>query len=291
MSLDRNQLRAVPMLAAMQDQELDALADQFVERQIEEGVVLFHAGDEAETLAVLTAGEIGLYEGADLRFRLQAIAVIGELGVLTDLHRNTTARALSSSVIWEMPRETLVEFLANNCSIAGSFYRSMLQIVADKARRDQLRIEDMRSNLIRTQKQMKRLRDLVLQSHETPISEPIHEVLDELIAHNRRVNYRVDPPPSMPIHLHLDDGRRLNILELSRTHVLVDADGDVRVKPDESLTAVVHLLASKKEFPISGRVIEVDEERFELELDFLIESYSDILDDYLTRAQMLDFVV
>lgn len=291
MSLDRQQLRAVPMLAAMSEAQLDLLAAQFRKRQIDEGEVLFHAGDEAETLALLTQGEVGLYEGAELRFRLKPVAVIGELGVLTDLHRNTTARALEASTVFEMTRESLMEFLGSNCDVAGHFYRSMLQIVADKARRDQLRIEDMRTNLIHTQKQMKRLRELVLQSVETPISEPIHEVLDGLIARNRRVNYRVDPAPSLPIHLHLDDGRRLEVIELSRTHFLVDADGDVTFKPGDSITAVVHLQASGKEFPISGSVIEIDEERFEFELDFLIEEYSAILDDYLTRSQMLDFVV
>jgi len=70
--------------------------------------------------------------------------------------------------------------------------------------RDQQRLADMRGNLMRTQKELKRLRELVLETVETPLSAPVHDTLEKLITHNRRVNYRVEPPPSLAAHCRFD---------------------------------------------------------------------------------------
>jgi len=93
-----------------------------------------------------------------------------------------------------------------------------LSVVADKVHRDQTRMADMRQNLMRTQKQLKQLRELVLESDETPISAPIHDALDTLITHNRRVNYRVEPPAALPVVLRLSGGD-CKVDDISRTHV------------------------------------------------------------------------
>ena len=86
----------------------------------------------------------------------------------------------------------------------------LLTVVADKVHRDQSRMGDMRRNLISTQKELKRLREVVLESDETPISVPVHDALDKLITTNRRVNYRVEPPKQLPCHLRLDSGKHLH---------------------------------------------------------------------------------
>ncbi|MFH1811156.1 MAG: Crp/Fnr family transcriptional regulator [Pseudomonadota bacterium] len=291
MTLQHTTLRQIPLFTAMQEQHVQALADLFEGRRLEAGQEIFAAGSVAEALYLLTEGEVGLYENGDVRFRLLPVAPIGELGAITGLRRNTTARALLASTIWQVSSSRLLEYLQQHADVAAPFYQSMLQILADKTRRDQTRIEDMRGNIIRTQKAMKRARDLVLESVETPISENLHQTLEELIRKNRRVNYRVAPPPELPSHLRLDDHSQVELLEMSRTHFLMRQPAGSALKVGDSLSGVLCLVASGQEFPVSGSVVDQDGDRVDLQLDHLIDDFSLRLDDYLTRVQMLDFVV
>src|SRR5690606_31885446 len=88
-------------------------------------------------------------------------------------------------------------------------------VVSDKVQRDRRLLGEMRTNIIRTQKSMKQMRELVLAAAETELSKPLFETLDDLIDNNRRANYRVTPPAAFPAHVRLDDARKLDILEVS----------------------------------------------------------------------------
>jgi len=159
-------------------------------------------------------------------------------------------------------------------------------VVADKVHRDQRRIADMRSNLIGTQKELKRLRELVLEQEETPISAPVHDTLDKLITHNRRVNYRVEPPPALAAHCRIDNVSA-PIADISRTHVTVELDKDLPAA-GSWLSGVAHLAGT--EIPISGRVHRVHGKKVTVELDLMIDEYAAALEGYLTRAQLLDIL-
>jgi hypothetical protein len=161
-----------------------------------------------------------------------------------------------------------------------------LSAVADKVLRDQKRMGDMRANLVRTQKELKRMRELVLETVETPLSAPVHDTLDKLITTNRRVNYRVEPPPALAAHLRLDGGTA-KVADLSRTHVSVV----VGFTPPAQGTWLSGVLAlAGTEIPISGRVFRVHGERVTIELDLLIDEFAAILEGYLTRVQLLDIL-
>jgi CRP/FNR family transcriptional regulator, cyclic AMP receptor protein len=223
-------------------------------------------------------------------FRLHPPALIGELGALTGLPRSTRALVAPGSAVWSLPAKTIQDYLGEHQELGLRFLANLLTVVADKIHRDQARMADMRQNLMRTQKQLKRVRELVLESAETPISAPIHDTLDKLITTNRRVNYRVEPPKQLPAHLRLDFGSA-PVADLSRTHVAVH---DIRFgaePPAEGswLSGVLHLAGS--EIPISGRLARVQGNRLTIQLDLLIEDFAAVLEGYLTRAQLLDVLV
>ena len=95
------------------------------------------------------------------------------------------------------------------------------------------RIDDMRRNLIKTQKALKAMREFVLESPSTELSEPIHDMLEYLIAQNRRANYVVAPPSALPVHVRLPDGTVQPVLQMSRQFlelpvVAAPAEGDWR---------------------------------------------------------------
>ena len=146
----------------------------------------------------------------------------------------------------------------------------------------------MREHIIVTQKTMKRLRELVLESPDSAISAPVHDALEGLIQQNRRANYRVEPPPALAAHLRLDDGRCAPIVELSRTHLNFRLAGALP-GPDSELAGV--LVLAGPEIPVSGRVLRVQGDRVVLVLDLLLEEFAAALEGYLTRVQMFDFLV
>jgi CRP/FNR family cyclic AMP-dependent transcriptional regulator len=283
------ELRAVPLFENISDDKLTTLMGVFERRQLPEGEVLFEAGDQATDFLLIVAGEVALRENGETRFRLRPLAPIGELGAITGLRRNTTAVTTQPSEIWCVSTRVLMEFFESRGQVAIPFYQNLLRIVADKVRRDERRIEEMRSNIVRTQKAMKRLRDLVLETQDTVLSKPVYETLQDLIEQNRRWHYLVEPAHTLRASVRFDDGREVPVLALSNTWLRLPLP--TGAPPPWGLAWSGVLVLPTGEIPLSGTVDSADAEGVLIHLDLLIEEYEAKLEDYLTRLQMLDFVV
>ncbi|APR75458.1 Hypothetical protein A7982_00804 [Minicystis rosea] len=293
MTVRPSDLQAIPLFHGITDDHLGELVGAFERLSLEAGQVLFEAGSRPTHLLLLVRGEVALREpGAqgEPRFRLSPIAPIGELGAVTGLPRNTTAVTTQPSEVWRIGVAELTQFFEKHGDVAFPFYHNLLGIVADKVRRDARRLDEVRSNLIRTQRGMKKLLDLVLESEETPLSKAVCETLEDLIEKNRRSHYLVEPVPALHGSVRLDGGGTVPVLELS--------DGLLRIGNHEgaaALKAGAHwsgvLITPSDEVPVSGTIEAVDTNGVLIKLDLLIEAYAAVLRDYLTRVQMLDFVV
>lgn len=289
MPLTNDQLRSIPLLAGLNDDQCKAISELFEHVELSAGTTLCVAGALASEFYILERGTVLLTDGDRIEFELRPPAPIGELGALGGVHRNVDVVAKTDSTVWRVSRDALAKFLKTHADLGLIVYQNLTEVVAHKVRRDQVRLQDMRANLITTQKQMKALRDFVLESEDTPLSERIHDSLNELIDHNRRINYRIEPPPSLPVRLRHDDFGELPVEELSRTHFSVVVDAD-RV-PEEAARVSGVLALAGPEIPFTGKVIRLDEERVTIELDPFIDEYADQLEGYLSRVQMVDFVV
>jgi CRP/FNR family transcriptional regulator, cyclic AMP receptor protein len=280
-------LRTIPLFQGLADAHLDKLVAIFERQKLPAGEVLFRAGDAPRHLLLLVSGEVTLTHEGEPRFRLVPFAPIGELGALSGLERNTTATTSVESEVWRVPVPALMKFFAEHGDVAFPFLKSLLDIVADKVRRDELRLEDMRKNLVRTQKAMKALRDEVLEMPETPVSKAVVDRLDDLIETNRRGHYRVAPRHALATKVRLDDGRLVPVSEMSDGVLCVE--GALPAKTGESFSAV--LVLPSRELPISGKVAHQDGDGATVKLDLFIPEYEQALGEHLTRVQMLDFVV
>jgi CRP/FNR family transcriptional regulator, cyclic AMP receptor protein len=283
-------LRTIPLFRGFADADLVGIAKEF---QPAKPGVLFDLGHPAKSFYVLTSGEVTLDQPGDDVYRLRPPALIGELGGLAGLTRNGRAVASEDAVVWELEQRTVQRFFAENQELGVRFLVNLLEMVADKIHRDQRRLADMRGNLVRTQKALKQLRELVLDAPETPISAPVHDTLDQLIVHNRRVNYRVEPPPALASTVRLDAGPAA-VIELSRTHVTLEIpESDTAEVPKLGtwLSGVAQLAGA--EIPVSGKVMRSSPEtrRITIELDLLLDEYVAVLEGYLTRVQLLDILV
>jgi len=280
-----SELRTIPLFHGFGDDELAEIADLFKQVDSHEQP-LFDVAEPATTLYLLTKGEVVLDRPGDDVFRLRPPALIGELGALTGLPRSTRATPTAGSVVWALPAKKLQHYLGHHQELGVRFLVNLLSAVADKVHRDQRRMADMRANLMRTQKELKRLRELVLETVETPISAPVHDALEKLITHNRRVNYRVEPPPALAAHCRFDK-TQAPIADISRTHLTVHLPNDPPAM-DTWVSGVAHLAGT--EIPFSGRVHRVQGRKMTIELDLMIDEYVASLEGYLTRAQLLDIL-
>ena len=279
-------LRTIPLFQGFTAVELDRLGALFVPVTLEADKPLFDVGEPASYFWLLTAGSVRLDRPGDDVFELRPPALIGELGALTNLARSTRATAAPGSTVWRLHTLAVQQFFAEHQEQGLRFLVNLLGVTADKVLRDQNRIGDMRQHVVATQKELKRLRELVLESPETEVSAPIHDGLDGLISKNRRVNYRVSPPESLAAHLRLDAGV-VPVSDISRTHVTVPVPANAPAV-GTWLSGVLHLAGT--EIPASGKVYRVANGKLTIELDMLIDEFAAILEGYLTRVQLLDIL-
>ncbi len=293
-------LRAIPLFQDITDDHLGELMGAFERLAVEPGHVLFEAGSPPSHLFVLVSGAVELREGAEVKFVLAPIAPIGELGAVTGLARSTTAVATAQSEVWRIAQGALMDFFERHGDVAFPFYHNLLGIVADKVRRDGQRQSEMRANLIRTQKSMKRLLDHVLEAEETPLSKTVAETLEDLIEHNKRGHYLVEPARNLACVVRLDGGAVVPVLAMSDTTLRLgklpvdvgrdSASAGRSITPPSSAHWSGVLVLPSREIPVSG-AIKADGDGAVVTLDLLIDDYAAALREYLTRLQMLDFVV
>ena len=286
--IDLHQLRGIPIFSGFDDEALRLFVSLFAPVKTAEGDCLFTQGEVATAFCILTAGEVSLRQDDREVYLLKPPCVIGELGATTGTLRHCRAVVGPGSVLYRIDAERLHAFCAANPDIGLVFYRALLANAADKIARDQRRMAEMREHIIVTQKTMKNLRDFILESPDTPISARIHGDLEGLIQQNRRANYRVEPPPALSAFLRLKDGRVASVVELSRTHISLRLAGTLPAVGDEIVGV---LTLAGPEIPASGRVLRVQVDRFVVVLDLLLDEFATVLEGYLTRIQMLDFLV
>jgi len=279
-------LRTIPLFRGFSDEALAEIGELFTRLIVDESVPLFNVGEPATAMYLLTAGEVVLEQPNDEVFRLSPPAMIGELGALATLPRSTRATVASGSTVWTLPAVKLQAYLADHVERGVQFLVNLLGVAAEKMHRDQTRMTDMRHNLIRTQKELKRLRELVLETVETPLSAPVHDTLDQLIAHNRRVGYRVEPPVSLTARFRVDGGVA-EVVSLSRSQLTLRAPAPL---PDGASWCSGVLDLGGTEIPASGSVLRAGD-RVTVVLDLLIDPHAAILEGYLTRVQLHDILV
>lgn len=289
LTLTIEQLRGIPLLHDLTDQQIERVTELFVRRDVEAGATVFDAGEPAESLYLLEQGEVTLFQANEPTHRLRPLVIIGELGATVGLRRNSKAVAGEGTVIWELKGTKLRDLFLRHGDVGLGLQHTLLALAADKINRDQTRLADMRHNLVRTQKAMKRMRDFLLESQDTVVSKPMHEILEGLIRQNRRANYRVTPPPALTADWRQDDGGKLPVVEISRTHVSLRLDQGELPAAGSRVSAVLCL--SGPEIPVSGKVLRTIQRRIDIELDLLLDDYAETLEGYLTRIQMLDFLV
>ncbi len=280
-----NSIAQLPLFSGISEAGVSGLVAIFDKVAAEPGQVLFRAGDRAQALYILIEGTVALHEEGEERIFVEATSPIGELGAMSGVARRVTAKAETGAVVLRATTDKLTTYFQSHGDVAVPFYQNLLGMVADKVRRDERRTNGMRSNIISTQKRLKSVRDMILEMPATDLSEPVHNALEELIAQNRRANYVVEPPAVLPASVRLPDGQVFPVEQMSRKFIILPPEAK---GAGQEWRAV--LVLPDTEIPIGGEMIE-ETHACRVVLDFMIEEYSTRLENYLTRAQLLDIVL
>lgn len=288
MSVAPGALRKIPLFANITDEHLSQLVSACKTLSVAPGEVLFEAGSISDKFLILVDGAISLREDGHERFVLKPVAPVGELGALTQLERRLTAVAAAKSELLSIRIEELMRFFEAHGDVAFPFHFNLLRVVADKVRRDHQRLEEMRHNLITTQKAMKRMRDALLEADDTPLTRQLFDEFEKLIEQNKRGHYLVEPAEAFPTRVRLDNGSSVDVRAMSKDWLhLPSLNGAVKAGAHWSGV----LLLPENEIAVSGTVETVDGGGVHIRLDLLIDEYMRIVEDHLTRLQMLDVVL
>ncbi len=278
-------LRTIPLFDQITDEHLRELVTAFGERHVAEGETLFEAGSVPDKFLILIEGTIALREGETERFRLRPVAPVGELGSLTRIERRLTAVAATPAFVLELGIDELMHFFEENGDVAFPFHHNLLKVVADKIRRDRRRMEEMRHNIVTTQKAFKRMREALLEGEDNPLHRTLFDEIETLMEQNKKGRYLARPAQALPTRVRLDDGTLVDVTAMSKEWLYVQTE----LEPKKHWSGV--LLLPDREVAVSGSVVRMEENSAVVRLDLLIDDTARAVEDHLTRLQMLDVVL
>lgn len=281
-------LKAIPLFAGIPDEHLTQLLSRFRRDTLGAGETLFAEGSTGDRFCLLVDGEMEA-RTVDGTLAIHPFAPVGELGSLAGLRRPTTAVAVRPSEVLSIPRAELFEYFDSNGAIGFRFHDNLMHILADKLERDRERMEQMRANLVETQKAMKRMREALLESADTPLVRTLFEELDALIEHNRRGRYFIEVPRAVPLVLRLVADHAVRRISNERLVVEGNRDGETPLAAGAVIAGV--LSAQQAQIPVSGTVESVSDAGIEITLDVLIDESADALERLLARLQLLDVIL
>lgn len=278
----------VPLFAEFEPEPLSRLLSIFERQSFAAGESVFEAGAKPQHLRVLVSGVLSVRSEEGEVFEVRPPAPVGELSVLTGEARKLTVVATEPSELLAVHVEQLEAFLREHGDIAFVLHRNLLRLAAKKIARDHRRLEERRSNIITTQKAMKRMRAALLESEDNPLHAALFEELDASIEQNRRAHYLVEPSPLVPTRVRAEGGSEHPVTALSSERLCFgNPPAGLRADSEWSGTLVL----DGQEMPVSGQVEHVDGDEVSVYLDELIPDYEEQLNRHLARSQLLDVVL
>ena len=128
-------LERVPTLAVLGREALRILAISAENRYVHDGVALFKEGETADAAYVVQEGSFELLTpGATQPTTVGAGVLIGELALITETTRSTTATAREPSTVIRIPRSVFLKMLEADPAAARRLRNSMAGRVNATAR-------------------------------------------------------------------------------------------------------------------------------------------------------------
>jgi len=123
------------LLSGLSDVQQQALRRQLQPRRLQAGEALFHAGDEADALYVLTRGSVTVaLPGATRFISFSPGTMLGELALLDGGGRSADAVADQEAEVHALTRDALARLAAENPALAAQVYQRLAAHLAERLR-------------------------------------------------------------------------------------------------------------------------------------------------------------
>lgn len=137
-------LKKVPFFSNLSHSEVSSLAQRLIIRRFGPDQIVFHHGDPAGLLYIITTGKVKIaHSSADGQEAVLAILgagdFFGELALLDDSPRSATAEAIEPTETLTLHRDEFLNFLDSN----PDFARHVLNILARRIRHLNKQISDI----------------------------------------------------------------------------------------------------------------------------------------------------
>jgi NTE family protein len=131
-SLKPPSLRELPPLEALGPDRIAALEDELAWMALPGGQVLFHAGDPAESLYLITAGVLGVIvttadQGQQLVAEIHAGETLGEMSLIAGDAHSATVVALRHAEFYQMPKSVFDRLIDEEPKFLGWITRLLVQ--------------------------------------------------------------------------------------------------------------------------------------------------------------------
>lgn len=139
-----NALKTVPFFAGLAESEAKLLADRLVPRRFGPDQIIFHLGDPAGLLYIITSGKVKIsHASADGHEAVLAILgagdFFGELALFDDSPRSATAEAIEDTETLTLHRDEFLNFMDHN----PVFAHHVLTVLARRIRHLNKQISDI----------------------------------------------------------------------------------------------------------------------------------------------------
>jgi CRP/FNR family cyclic AMP-dependent transcriptional regulator len=123
-------LRSIPLLEGLDEDDLAALAASLEPRNFRAGATIFEQGDAGSSMFIVESGSVNIYLPGEKSHRISLADIargeyFGELALFDDKPRSASALATSNTVLLELQRETLENYLDRRPRTAMVILRTM----------------------------------------------------------------------------------------------------------------------------------------------------------------------
>jgi CRP/FNR family transcriptional regulator, anaerobic regulatory protein len=148
-------IRLVPIFNHLEDRQMDMIAESAKTLDLQKGEILFHAGEEDDTLYIINSGKVRIYRLSDSG-KEQLVRILnpgdftGELAIFQpgSVHENY-AEALQKTSICLIKQEDLQKYLVEYPQISLKILSEMTMRLKDSEKQTtQVAIESVESRLI-----------------------------------------------------------------------------------------------------------------------------------------------
>jgi AAA family ATP:ADP antiporter len=120
-------LKSAPLFAAIEGEELAALADIALEHTFQPGEIIFEENQAPHHLYVIVHGKVEIFRRVDSKERTLAYLgekeCFGEMAILDDQPRSASVRAAEATTVLKIDRESFRELILERPNIAFAIFR------------------------------------------------------------------------------------------------------------------------------------------------------------------------